>query len=204
MVRPHGAIEYGTNTIGDGSQIFSLVTLGFPSRERIEETDFPGVTLGAHAILRSGSTLYCDVIIGDYFQCGHNVLIREKTTIGHHTSIGSSTVIEGNTTIGSHVRLQSMVFVSTHAIIGDHVFIGPHAVLLNDKYPPMGRPELKGPILRDGAVIGGNATLLPGVIVGEGAAVAAGAVVTRDVPAGMLAIGTPARFRPLPREMVCP
>jgi acetyltransferase-like isoleucine patch superfamily enzyme len=94
-----------------------------------------------------------------------------------------------------------MVFIPTHTKIGDGVFIGPHAVLTNDRYPPTGKPELKGPVLENNVTIGANVTILPFVRVGEGAAVAAGSVITRDVPPGMLAIGVPARMRDLPLEM---
>lgn len=145
--------------------------------------------------------MYCDVHIGDHFQCGHNVMIREHTTIGDDTAIGTSTVIEGNCVIGKGVSIQSMVFIPTHTTIGDRVFIGPNAVLTNDRYPPSGRPDLTGPVIEDDAAIGANVTILPGVRIGKGAAVAAGSVVTKDVPAGMMAVGSPARLRPLPPEM---
>jgi len=193
-------IEYGYNALGEGATIFEPVTLGFPSRDHIGETDFPGVTIGRDAILRSGTIIYCDVLIGDAFQTGHNVLIREKTTIGDRVAIGTAAVIEGDCTIGDDVRLQSLVYIPTGTRIGDGVFIGPNAVLTNDRYPPGPHESLEAPVIGDGAVIGANATILPGVAIGEGAFVAAGAVVTKDVPAETLAVGSPARFRPLPPE----
>ncbi len=174
-------IEYGRNALGDGATIFEPVTIGFPSRDRMGSEDYPGAAIGKNAILRSGTIIYCDVRIGDAFQTGHNVLIREKTVIGDRVAVGTAAVVEGDCTIGDDVRIQSLVYVPTGARIGDRVFIGPNAVLTNDRYPP-------GP------------TILPGVRVGEGAFVAAGAVVTRDVPPEMLAVGAPARFRALPAE----
>jgi acetyltransferase-like isoleucine patch superfamily enzyme len=192
--------EYGINVIGEGAQIFEPVTIGFPSRENIGKTGFPGSTIGRHAVLRSGTIIYCDVIIGDNFQSGHNTLIREKTRIGDRTAIGTATVIDGNTIIGNGVSLQSMVYIPTNTTIGDRVFIGPNAVLTNDRYPPSG--SLDGPVIKAGAAIGASATILPGVCIGEGAFVAAGSVVTRDVPDHMMAIGTPARIKDLPREML--
>jgi acetyltransferase-like isoleucine patch superfamily enzyme len=192
--------EYGINLIGEGAHIFEPVTLGFPSRENIGKTGYTGSTIGHHAVLRSGTIIYCDVIIGDNFQSGHNTLIRENTCIGNRTAIGTATVIDGNTRIGNDVSLQSMVYIPTNTLIGDHVFIGPNAVLTNDRYPPSG--SLKGPVIKTGAVIGANATILPGVCIGEGAFIAAGSIVTRDVPDYMMAIGTPGRIKELPKEIL--
>lgn len=193
-------MEYGINEIGEGSRVFEPVTIGFPSRENLEKTGFKGAVIGKNAVLRSGTVIYCDVIIGDNFQSGHNTLIREKTRIGNSTAIGTSTVIDGNTIIGDNVSLQSMVYIPTNTTIGDHVFIGPNAVLTNDRYPPSG--TLEGPVIRNGAAIGANTTILPGVCIGEGAFVAAGSIVTRDVPDLMMAIGTPARIKELPKEFI--
>lgn len=195
-------IEYGINTLGEGAQIFEPVTLGFPSRDYMDKTSFTGTIIGKNAVLRSGTIIYCDVIIGDDFQCGHNVIIREKTRIGNRVAIGTATIIEGNTTIGNNVNMQSMVYIPTDTVIGNHVFIGPNTVLTNDRYPPTRIGGLKGPKIRNGAAIGANATLLPGICIGEGALVAAGAIVTRDVPAHMLAIGAPAKITDLPSKMI--
>ena len=194
-------IEYGKNSVGKGAQIFEPVTLGFPSRDVMGKTGFPGTTIGENAVIRSGTILYCDVTIGNHFQSGHNVMIREKTQIGNRVGIGTSVVIEGNTIIGDDVSLQSMVYIPTDTVIGNKVFIGPNTVLTNDRYPPTRIGGLKGPQIRDGAAIGANATLLPGVCIGEGALVAAGAIVTRDVPAYKLAIGAPAKITALPSKM---
>ena len=197
-------IEYGINRIGAGSQVFEPVTLGFPSREFMGKSGFTGTTIGKDAVLRSGTILYCEVVIGDRFQTGHNVMIREKTRIGDHVSIGTGAIIEGNTRIGNDVNLQSRVYIPTNTTIGDRVFIGPNAVLTNDRYPPSGIGGLAGPVVECDAAIGANATLLPGVHIGEGALVAAAAVVTRDVPAHMLAVGAPAKIRDLPGALATP
>lgn len=194
-------IEYGKNSIGENARIFEPVTLGFPSRDNLGETVFLGTTIGKNAIIRSGTILYCDVVIGDDFQTGHNVMIREKTRIGDRVAIGTGTVIEGNSIIGNDVSLQSLVYIPTDTRIGNHVFIGPNAVLTNDRYPPTRIGGLKGPEIKNNAAIGANATLLPGICIGEGALVAAGSVVTRDVPDHMLAIGSPAKIRTLPAVM---
>lgn len=194
-------IEYGINRIGENARIFEPVTIGFPSREYLDKSEFRGTVIGKNAVIRSGTILYADVTIGDDFSSGHNVLIREKTSIGDRVSVGSATIIEGTCSIGSRVNIQSMVFIPIGCMIGDDVFIGPHTVLTNDRYPPMGASSLAGPVIGDRASIGANATLLPGVRIGPDAGVAAGAIVTKDVPPGMLAIGAPARHRSLPGNM---
>lgn len=194
-------IEYGNNSLGSEVRIFDPVLIGFPSWERLDQTEYPGASIGSLSILRSGTIIYCDVTIGEHFQCGHNVLIREHTEIGVDVSVGTGTIIEGFSRIGDRVRIQSMAFIPTHTEIGNDVFLGPHAVLTNDRYPPTGKPELKGPIIEDYAVIGANSTILPGIRVGRGAVVAAGALVTRDVPDETMAVGVPARTKPIPKEM---
>ena len=189
------------NIIVKNVTIFDPVQLGFPSRDHLGKEEWPGVTIGDDCIIRSGSILYSDVVIGNQCQTGHNVMIREKTYIGNHTAVGTSTVIEGNVTIGDNVSIQSQAFIPTNTTIGSNVFIGPNVVITNDKYPPTGIGGLVGATIDDFAAIGANVTLLPGVKIGRAAVVAAGSVVTKDVPAGMMAMGNPARLRDLPEQM---
>ena len=185
----------GRSKIGKNSIIMNNVIIGFPKEEYIKLENFEGAIIGDNAIIRPNTVIYCEVRIGKNFRTGHNVVIRENTIIGDDVLVGTNTVIDGETKIGSNVRIQSNVYIPRRTVVEDNVFIGPNAVLTNDRYPPSS--ELKGPIIKRGAKIGANSTILPGVIVGEGALVAAGAVVTRDVPPGKLAIGVPARFRDL-------
>jgi acetyltransferase-like isoleucine patch superfamily enzyme len=202
---------YGINTIGRNCTILENVTLGYPSGRvmgeivasgrRAEDYPFRGVSIGDSAIVRPGTTIYCDVAIGSGFRTGHNALIRESTVIGDSVLVGTNVVIDGNCHIGSHVSIQSNAYVPTNTVLEDNVFLGPCSVLANDKYPVRVPYVLKGPVIRRGASIGGNATLLPGVEVGEGAMVAAGALVTKDVPPWKLAIGCPAKIAELPETL---
>ena len=202
---------YGISTIGADSIILENVLLGYPSGRVLEEAfasgkalaDYPfvGTAIGDRALIRPGTTIYCDVTAGIGLRTGHNALIRENTVIGDHVLIGTNVVIDGGCRIGSHVSIQSNVYVPTNTVIEDHVFLGPCCALANDKYPVRAPCELKGPVLRRGVSIGANATLLPGVEIGEGSLVAAGALVTKDVPPWALAIGQPARIAPLPAQL---
>ncbi len=160
--------------------------------------------IGSNYTIRSNSIIYNDVVIGDNFRTGHNVVIRENTNIGDNVLIGTNTVIEGDVIIGNDVSIQSNVYIPTNSVIEDNVFIGPCACFTNDKYPVRINYELQGPKIRRGASIGGNTTFLSNVEIGEGSIVAAGAIVIHSVPPFYLAIGTPARIKPLPDHLKVP
>jgi len=198
---------YGSTSIGDETIILENVVLGYPDHQilmeimdknlNIEDYAFIGCTIGSNSIIRPDSTIFGNVKIGNKFKTGHNALIREKTTIGDNVLVGSNVIIDGNVTIGNNVSIQGNAYIPKNVIIEDNVFIGPCAVLTNDKYPIRKEYDLQGPTLRKGSSVGANATILPGVEIGEGAMVAGGALVTRDVPPWKLAIGFPAKIEDL-------
>ena len=157
-----------------------------------------GPTLGADATIRSHSVIYGDVTVGDRFTTGHGAVVREGCVLGDDVLVGTHAVVDGDCTIGDGCDLQTGVYLPRNTTLGDRVFLGPHAVLTNDPYPLREEAELEGPTVEDDATIGANATVLPGVTVGERAFVAADAVVTEDVPPDTLAVGSPAEHEPLP------
>ena len=180
-------------TIGQNSRIDEDTRIGYGASDSDDQT-----RIGDRARIRSGCTVYGDVRIGDDLQTGHDVIVREGTRIGDDAVIGTGTVLDGKCTIGSNVSLQTRCYVPPYTTIHDEVFIGPHAVLTNDDHPVRRDGQLKGPTLHRGVSVGANATILPGVEIGEDSFVAAGAVVTETVPPRTLAVGVPARNRPLP------
>jgi acetyltransferase-like isoleucine patch superfamily enzyme len=159
--------------------------------------------LGNGACIRAGSIIYCDVVVGENFQVGHNALVRERTRIGRHVVVGTNTVIDGNVDIGDFVKIESSCYIPTHTRIGSRVFFGPNVVLTNDRYPlkmrDTYRPE--GPTVQDGVTLGAGVVVCPGVTIGEGSFIAAGAVVTKHVPARSFVTGVPGRLRPLPDHL---
>ncbi|MCH8109116.1 MAG: N-acetyltransferase [Chloroflexi bacterium] len=187
--------------LGEDCVVQDNVVLGLEYAEGCKEA-----VIGRRAVIRWGTVIYADVQIGDDFKTGHSALIRENTIIGNQVVIGTNTVIDGTVDIGSFVKLESNVYIPTHTRIGDYVFIGPGAVLTNDKYPQRLRDEYEpqGPVIEDNVTIGANATVLPAVHIGEGAMIAAGAIVTKDVPPWHMAIGSPARSQPLPERLKQP
>jgi acetyltransferase-like isoleucine patch superfamily enzyme len=202
----HTVSSYGENFIGSHCLILEDVVIGYPTAEYllelrdhnrfVYEFDFFGTEIQDHAIIRSGSTIYRNTRIGHHFRTGHKVLIRENAGIGNHVMVGTGSVIDADVTIGSNVSIQSSVYISNGCVCEDKVFLGPNCSLLNDKYP-VRRGNLESPRICEGASVGGNATILPGVVVGKGAMVAAGAVVTKNVPDWHLALGNPATFQRL-------
>ena len=170
-----------------------FVIIGEPARSR--QAGEAVTTIGIDAQIRSHSVIYGGNRIGNRFQTGHGVLVREDNVIGDDVSIGSGSVIEHHIRIGNGVRLHSNVFVPEFSVLEDGCWIGPNVVFTNAKYPqsPHVREELIGAHVEAGAKIGANATLLPGVRIGRDAVIGAGAVVTKDVPPGAVMVGNPAR-----------
>ena len=151
----------------------------------------------------TGAVVYAGSEIGDEAIVGDQAQVRERTTIGERTVIGRAAGIDNDVRIGARVKVQSQVYVTAYSVLEDDVFIGPGASTTNDD--TMGRhgpgDALRGATIRRAARIGGSAVLVPGVEIGEEAFVAAGAVVTTDVPARAVVMGVPARVvRQVPDE----
>ena len=158
--------------------------------------------IGANALIRSHSVVYADVEIGDDFESGHGVIVREGTRIGNGVRVGTGCDLQGHLTIGDHARLHSGVFVAQFTTVEELVWIFPRAVLLNDPHPPSDTCT-QGPTIRRAAVVGAAATILAGIEIGEEALVGAGSVVREDVPPKTVVVGVPARPAGSTADVVC-
>jgi len=149
--------------------------------------------------------LYAGSQVGDGFETGHNVVVREDNAIGTDVKVWNNSVIDYGCVIGDRVKIHSNCYVAQFTTIEDDVFIAPGVSLANDPHPGSATHLcMRGPTIKAGAQIGMNATVLPFVVVGERSLVGAGAVVTRDVPPGMVVVGNPARVLKPVSEVMCP
>jgi len=134
--------------------------------------------------------------IGDGTRIWQFVVVLKGACIGSDCNICAQTLIEGDVVIGDRVTIKSGVQIWDGSVVGNDVFIGPNVTFSNDLYPRSKRypDKFEGVTIHSGASIGANATLLPGITIGEKALVGAGAVVTKDVPARAVVVGNPARI----------
>ena len=194
------AIIVGPVSIGDRTFIGSNCVIGHPSVSELTElreahrfTSKAQTAIGKNCVIRSGSSIYSSVKVGNDVIFGHNVMLREEVTVGNGTKLGTNTVIDGKSSIGSNVSIQTGVYICTYSTVEDGVFLGPCCVFTNDKYVVQKEFKLIGPTVKKGASIGANAVLFPGIVVGEGAVVGSQALVNHDVPPRSICAGVPAK-----------
>ncbi len=161
----------------------------------VERYEAPPLVLGPGARIRSGSIIYQGSPVGANLQTGHNVVLREDCEIGDDVSIWSNSVVDYGCRIGNDVKIHTNCYIAQFTVIEDGAFLAPGVSIANDLYPGSAESAevMRGPHIEAGAQIGVNVTLLPMVRIGAGAMIGSGSVVTRDIPAGMVAVGNPAR-----------
>lgn len=133
--------------------------------------------------------------IGAGTQVWQYTVVLAGARIGRDCNLNAHCFVENDVVMGDRVTLKCGVYLWDGMRVGDDVFIGPNATFVNDNHPRSKKypGEFLPVVIANGVSIGANATVLGGVTIGERAMVGAGAVVTRDVPAGKLVVGNPAR-----------
>ena len=146
-------------------------------------------TICCGAVVYAGASIAARAIVGDQAQ------VRERGVLGAGSLLGRGSTLDFDVVVGARVSVQTLVYITAGSIVEDDVFIGPGVVMTNDD--TMGRrhpaSSLRGPTLRRACRVGGGVVLTPGVVVGEEAFIAAGAVVVRDVPDRSVVMGVPGR-----------
>ena len=150
----------------------------------------PGVTIHPSAIVDAGAQL------GDGCRVWHFAHISAGARIGSHCSFGQGVYVGDDVVIGNHVKIQNNVSVYDAVTLEDEVFCGPSMVftnVFNPRAAVVRKAEYRRTLVKRGATLGANCTIVCGTTVGDYAFVGAGAVVSRDVPAYALVVGVPAR-----------
>ncbi|MBU8880785.1 N-acetyltransferase [Bacillus sp. FJAT-29790] len=159
-----------------------------------------GCTIGTSAIIYANAIIANDVFIADL------ATVRERVSIGEKTIIGRGVAVENDCKIGSKCKLETNCYITAYSDIEDFVFIAPNVVTTNDNYMSRTKErlnEIKGVTIKKGGRVGANATILPGKVIHEDGAVAAGSVVTKDVKAKQIVAGIPAKeLKAVPAEQL--
>lgn len=198
----HAVIHAGTR-VGAGCRIEDHAVLGRQPRPAPTSTvavpqNLPPLVIGDATSIGTGAVVYTGSVIGRQCLIGDLAFVREQVQIGDRVIVGTHVTVENEVRIGSGVKIQTGAYITAWTTIEDNCFIAPCVVTTNDNY--MGRTERRfaergGAVIRRGARVGANVTLLPNIEVGAEAFVAAGSVVTRPVPPATLVMGSPAKAR---------
>jgi acetyltransferase-like isoleucine patch superfamily enzyme len=194
----HVVIHAGT-VIGDGVEVQDHAVLGKPPKLARHSTASreaqPPLEVGDGAVVCCAAIVFAGARIGAGAIVGDQAFVRERAELGAGSVVGRGSAVDNDVVIGARVRIQTDVYITANSVIEDDVFVGPGVLTTNDS--TMARHDEHYPVvgcrLRRACRIGGAAVLVPGVEVGEEAFVAAGAVVTKDVPARSVVMGVPAR-----------
>jgi acetyltransferase-like isoleucine patch superfamily enzyme len=198
-VHPSATVYPGT-VLGEGVRVLENAVVGkqpsLAASSTAKREPLPPATIGDGTVVSTGAIVFAGATVGARCIVGDQSCIRERVTMADDCILGRGSLIENDTTVGAGTRIQAEAYVTAYSTLEEDVFIAPCVVTTNDDF--MGRTErrkelMRGPTIRRSARIGGGAILCPGVEVGEEAFVGAGAVVTKDVPPGVVVVGSPAR-----------
>ncbi len=207
----HHVVIHADTVVGDNVRVDDHAVLGkLPMRAAnsatTREQELPPLTVGELCIVGTGVVLYRGAAVDAKVLLADLCTVRENVTIGRGTIVGRGVTVENFCTVGRFCKLESECYITAYSTLEDRVFIAPGVVTSNDNF--VGRTaerfkHFKGVTVKRGGRVGAGAVILPGIVVGEDALVAAGSVVTRDVPARMIVMGQPAKpLRPVPVEQL--
>ncbi len=201
VIHSHVIIEDDV-VIGDGAVLGRIPSKSKTSR--LVTTELGPLRIGRGTIVGSQAIVYRGSVIGRECYIADQAVVRERCRLGTGVVIGQRCTVENDCQIGDYTKLQTAVYLTATSTVEDNVFIAPMVTTTNDPYVARNKSRqdtMQGPIIHRAARIGGGAVLLPGIHIGQEALVAAGAVVTRDVPPYRLVMGVPARVvRQVPEE----
>ncbi|MDY0151449.1 MAG: DapH/DapD/GlmU-related protein [Candidatus Cloacimonas sp.] len=162
---------------------------------KVPENLKPAV-IGDFCQIGANVVIYCQCTIGERNLIADMATIRENVTLGDLNIVGRNVAIENFVSIGSRNKFETNCYLTAYSTVGDYCFVAPCTATSNDNYMARDKERFKhfkGITMENGSRIGVNATILPGKTIHSDGTVAAGAVVTRDVPAKTIVVGNPAK-----------
>jgi dTDP-4-amino-4,6-dideoxygalactose transaminase/acetyltransferase-like isoleucine patch superfamily enzyme len=207
----HHVVIHADTVIGDDVRIDDQATIGkLPMKALNSATtqniELPPAQIGNGSLIGTSAILYRGSRIAEHVLVADQATVREQSQVGAYTIIGRGVAIENRVTVGTRTKIEAGAYIASLSTIGDDCFVAPEVTVTNDNF--MGRTEerkkhFKGITIQNGGRVGANATLLPGKTIESDGVVAAGALVSRDVPAKKIVAGVPATiFREVPSEQL--
>ena len=162
--------------------------------------------IGDGAICLRGSIIYLSTRIGNNLFLGHIAIIREENVIGDNFKLWNNSVVDYGCKISNNVKIHSNVYIAQFTTIEDDVFLAPGVITANDPHPgcKYSKKCMKGPLIKKGAKVGVNVTILPFVTIGKNVLVGGGSVITKDIPDEVVVYGNPAKIIGSIYNLKCP
>lgn len=202
----HRDTVIGDNVRIDDGSVIGKLPMRAANTAVTKDEALPPCTINNNCIVGTNVVIYRGSKIGEKVLIADLSTVRENVTIGKATIVGRGVAIENKCTIGKYVKLETNVYITAYSEIEDRVFVAPCVATSNDNF--VGRTaerfkHFKGVILKRGARVGVNATILPGKVIAEDSLVGAGALVTKDTPPRKIVVGAPAKpLRDVPKEQL--
>lgn len=202
----HKDTRIGENVFIDDNTVIGKLPMHSPASALPESKSPQPAVIGDNCLIGAGVIIYRGALIGEKVLIADLATIRENTEIGNFTIVGRGVAVENYCKVGAHCKLETNAYITAYSELGDYVFVAPMVTTSNDNYMARGKERFKyfkGVTVKKGGRIGANATILPGKVIEDEGVVAAGSVLTKNVPARKIYLGVPAKyFKDVPEEQL--
>jgi len=202
----HSGVKIGKNVLIDDNTVIGKRPMHSPASALPPAETLTSTEIGDDCLIGADVIIYIGAKIGKKVLVADLATIRENVEIGDYTIVGRGVAVENFSRIGSHCKLEINAYITAYSELEDYVFVAPMVTTTNDNYMARGKERFKhfkGVTVKRGGRIGANATILPGKTIEEEGVVAAGSVVTQDVPRKKIVMGAPAKvYKDVPEDQL--